>query len=286
MKVALASVILAAAVVHAQTPSPVAFEVASVKQSPPLDPAGFSIRPGSPDPGGRWQAQNATMLMLLQGAYPDYQKPGMIVGGPGWLNERRFDIEAKADGTPTPEQYQAMVRRLLADRFKLKVHIEPRSIEVYSLVVARSDSRLGPRLRPASPECLAELEAEQVRIKNADGPVSFSSGDVRPCKGGLGFSRNGLFRMAGGATLESIASSLQVFMDKRVIDRTGLRGIHEYELEFDYKATRAVALTPNDDAAGGSVFTAVQEQLGLKLERRPETVDVLVVDSVEMPSGN
>ena len=285
MKVAVAIALLAAGVVHAQTP-PVAFEVASVKQSPPLDPAGFVIRPGSPDPGGRWQARNATMLMLLQGAYPDYKRPGMIIGGPGWLDERRFDIEAKAEGTPTPEQYQSMVRRLLADRFKLKVHVEPRPVEVYALVVARTDGRLGTRLRPASRECLAELEAERVRIKNATGSVTFSASDVRPCKGGLRDLPNGLFRMAGGATLESIASSLQVFMNKRVVDRTGLQGIHEYELEFDYEATRSTGSDANEAQAGGSVFTAVQEQLGLKLERRPETVDVLVVDSVEMPSEN
>jgi uncharacterized protein (TIGR03435 family) len=286
MRVAIAIVLLAARIVHAQAPPPVAFEVASVKLSPPLDPSGFVIRSGSPDPGGRWQAQNATMLMLLQGAYPDYKKPGMIVGGPAWLNERRFNIEAKAEGTPTTAQYQSMVRRLLADRFKLNVHVEPRSVEVYSLIVARSDGRLGPRLRPASRECLAELEAEQVRIKNATGPVTFSSDDARPCKGGLGDSRSGLFRMAGGATLESIAFGLQVFMDKRVVDRTSLQGIYEYELEFDYNATRSIASTTDDNPAGGSVFTAVQEQLGLKLERRRETVDVLVIDSVEMPTEN
>jgi len=205
---------------------------------------------------------------------------------PGWLNERRFDIEARAGGTPTPDQYRAMVRRLLVDRFTLKSHVEARPVEVYSLVVARSDGRLGPRLRPASSECLAELDAEQVRIKNATGPVTFSSGDARPCKGGLGDSRNGLFRMAGGATLESIAFGLEVFMDKRVVDRTGLQGIHEYELEFDYGATRSIASAASDDRAGGSVFTAVQEQLGLKLERRRETTDVLVIDSLELPSEN
>jgi uncharacterized protein (TIGR03435 family) len=285
MRVTLVTIVLAAGIVHAQAP-PVAFEVASVKQSPPLDPTGFMVRPGSADPGGRWSARNSTLLMLLKRAYPDFDKPGMIVGGPGWLDERRFDIDATAAGNPTTAQYPPLVQRLLADRFKLKARVEPRPVEVYALVVARADGRLGARLRPASPECLAELEAERVRIKNATGPVTFSSSDVRPCKGGLGDSPSGLFRMAGGATLESIAFGLQVFMNKRVVDRTSLQGIYEYELEFDYNATRSIASTSDDNPAGGSVFTAVQEQLGLKLERRRETLDVLVIDSVEMPSEN
>ena len=174
MRVAIAVVVLAAGIVHAQAPPPVAFEVVSVKQSPPLDDSGFMVRPGSPDPGGRWSARNSTLLMLLKRAYPEFDKPGMIVGGPGWLDDRRFDIDAKAAGNPTPAQYPPLVQRLLADRFKLKARVEPRPVEVYALVIARADRRLGTRLRPASPECLAELEAERVRIKSATGPVTFS----------------------------------------------------------------------------------------------------------------
>jgi len=268
-------------------PDVVRFEVASVKVAPPLDAAGFMVRPGSPEPGGRWSARNSTMLMLLQRAFADYDKPGMIVGGPDWLNERRFDIEARAVGSPTPAQYQQMLRLLLADRFSLKTRVEPMPVEVYSLIVARADGRLGPRLRPASPKCLAELEAERVRIANLKGPVSFSSDDAQPCAGATGVQRNsGLLRLAGGETLAHVAFGLEVFMDKRVVDQTGLKGIYEYDLEFDWNATRATALAPADDAAGGSVFTAVQEQLGLKLERRRETLDVLVIDAVAMPSEN
>ena len=290
-KLAAVAVAFASAVPGAQAPAPqqseIRFEVASVKQSPPLDPSGFTVRPGSPEPGGRWSARNSTLLMLLQRAFPDYDKPGMIVGGPAWLNERRFDIEGRAAGSPTPAQYQQMLRLLLADRFGLKTRVEPRAVEVYSLVVARADGRLGPRLRPASPACLAELEAERVRIANLKGPVTFSSGDAQPCTGATGLQPDrGLLRLAGGRTLESIAFGLQVFMDKRVVDRTGLTGIYEYDLEFDWNATRATALAPADDAAGSSVFTAVQEQLGLKLERRRETMDVLVIDSVDMPTDN
>jgi uncharacterized protein (TIGR03435 family) len=284
MKVAVAAVLLASGIVHAQAPTPVVFEVASVKQSPPPDPNGMMVRPGSPDPGGRWSARNSTLLMILQRAYPDFDKPGMIVDGPGWLNERRFDIDARAAGTPTRDQYPALLRALLADRFKLKARVDARPVEVYSLVVARAGGRLGPRLKPASAECLAELEAERARIAKLTGPIVRSSSDVEPCDGRM--SLGPLLRMSGARSLESLAFGLQAFMDKRVIDRTGLQGIYEYDLEFDFAATRGIGAAPDSDTAGATVFTAVQEQLGLKLERRREVMDVLVIDSVEMPSEN
>jgi hypothetical protein len=105
LKSVIAFAILTTGIVQAQAPPPVAFEVVSVKQSPPPDPNGMMVRPGSPDPGGRWSARNSTLLMILQRAYPHFDKPGMIADAPGWLSERRFDIDAKAEGTPTREQY-------------------------------------------------------------------------------------------------------------------------------------------------------------------------------------
>lgn len=152
-------------------------------------------------------------------------------------------------------------------------------------MVARSDGRLGPRLRSASPECLAELEAERARLAKLTGPITFSSADAQPCKGANSL-QSGMLRLAGARTLESLAFALQVYMDKRVVDRTGLQGIYEYDLEFDYGASRGISAVPDSDAAGGSVFTAVLEHLGLKLERRREMLDVLVIDSVEMPTEN
>jgi uncharacterized protein (TIGR03435 family) len=95
-----------------------------------------------------------------------------------------------------------------------------------------------------------------------------------------------MLRLAGGRTLESLAFALQVYTNKRVVDRTGLQGIYEFDVEFDFGATRGIGASPDSDTAGGSVFTAVQEQLGLKLDPRRETMDVLVIESVEMPSGN
>ena len=286
--IALMSGLLSALVsVSAQSQMPeqaalLRFEVASVKPSPPLNPAGFTMNFGRSAPGGKWRAENATLLRILQRAYPEYNRPGMIVGGPAWVTDRFFDIDARATGNPTPSEYAAMVRNLLAERFSLKTHIEPRPIEVYRLVVARADGRLGPRLRAASPECLAEMKGQSVRLSGGNG-----SEFQRPCKGTNGpMQATGLVRFDGARTLESLARTLQAMMDRLVVDRTGLQGFHEMDLEFDLGATRSATGNAGGSVAGVTVFTAIQEQLGLKLERSRELVDVLVIDSVQMPSEN
>jgi len=264
----------------ARTPAP--FEVVSVKRSAP---EARMTRPGSPDPGGRWQSLNATLLMIIGRAYPDYATPGLIVGGPGWIHEARFDIDARAGREVPRAEYPAMVQQILADRFKLKVHTEARTIDVYALVVARSDGRLGPRLKPASAECLAELEAERQRRAADPGPITIATGQTMPCGGTVGGLVNGITRLNGARTIDSLAFGIQAFMDTRVIDRTGLNGMYELDLEFDYMAMRSVA-DARPEFSGLNIFTALQEQLGLKLEPRKEMVDVLVIDAVEMPSEN
>lgn len=100
-----------------------------------------------PRPGGQWTSQNATFVTLMRVAYPDFRLPGQIVGGPGWTTSDRFDINARAEGNPAPDVMNAMLRQLLADRFSLKVHTESREVDVYALVLARADGRLGPGLR-------------------------------------------------------------------------------------------------------------------------------------------
>jgi uncharacterized protein (TIGR03435 family) len=254
-------------------PSALAFEVASVKPSPP---GATFTRPGSPDPGGRWLSLNATLEMILQRAYPEYSRPGLIVGGPGWLKERRFDIDARATGNPSREQYQQMVRQLLADRFALKVRTESRPIDVYALVIARADGRLGPRLKPASVECVAAVEARRAQVKPGIGLDSM----MTPC----GTAREGPGRVSGARQISSFLASLQIWMDRRIVDRTGLDGLYEMELEFDFLSLRSVDTGADPDRI--TIFTALEEQLGLKLEPRRETTDVLVIESVEMPTAN
>jgi uncharacterized protein (TIGR03435 family) len=222
--------------------------------------------------------------MILQRAYPDYALPGLVLG-PSWIKERRFDIDARAGGDASRAELIVMLRNLLADRFRLKVRFEARPIDIYALVIAREDGRLGPRMRPASAECIAAIEAEVARIK-ASGQRVFTSNDPQPCNGETRMLPTGVVRMAGGRTLSSLLAGLQTWMDKRIVDRTGLTGLFEMELEFDFGTIRSVGAADGTAPAGLSIFTAVQEQLGLKLEARRETMDVLVIESVEMPSAN
>ncbi|MGH9240182.1 MAG: TIGR03435 family protein [Vicinamibacterales bacterium] len=277
-------IIAAAAVAQAQVPAPapLAFDVASIRPTPPNPPV---TTIGAPLPGGRWSPRNVTVLMIVSRAYPDYALRGMIVGGPDWVAERHFDIDARAAGTPTPAQYTQMIRQLLVDRFKLKTHTEPRPLDVYSLVLARTDGRLGPGLRPASPECTAELDAarERERAWLAGSGVLPTAEPPPPCNARVS-GNNGMMRISGGRSMNELAGELRSWTGLKVVDRTGLRGDYEAELEFDRRATSSVALNP--DSSKPSIFTAVQEQLGLKLERRREPVDVLVIDAIEMPSEN
>ena len=276
-----AAVVLACGFVYAQAPPQVAFDVASIKPTPPNPPVTTG---GGFLPGGRWSPRNVTVLMILARAFPEYALPGLIVGGPGWAAERRFDIDARTDRPVAPAQYPQMIRQLLTDRFKLKTHTEPRPVDVYSLALARTDGRLGPRLRPASPECSAALTAARERERAVRaGSITPPPAEPRPpCNADVSM-KSGMMRIAGGRSMSELADALQSWTDLKVVDRTGLRGDYEAELEFDFKGTVSVA---NADPARPSVFTAVQDQLGLKLERSREPVDVLVIDSIEMPSEN
>jgi uncharacterized protein (TIGR03435 family) len=275
----IAAAVFASALIYAQVPPQVGFDVASIRPTPANPP----VTTMGERPGGRWSPRNVTVMMILGRAFPEYSLPGLIAGGPGWLAERRFDIDATTDRPVTPAQYPQMIRQLLTDRFKLKTHIESRPVDVYSLVPARSDGRLGPRLRPASAECTAELEAMRELERAWRAGLSTPQGpEPKPCNVGVSMSK-GLMRIAGGRSMSELADALQSWTDLKVVDRTGLRGDYEAELEFDFRGTVSVA---NADPARPSVFTAVQEQLGLKLERSREPVDVLVIDSIEMPSEN
>jgi uncharacterized protein (TIGR03435 family) len=264
---------------RAQAPAAVtdAFEVASVKPSVP----GGGRDPGRPRPGGRWAAKNTTLYLLLRIAYPEYRFPGLIVGGPSWMTERTFDIDAKAT-TPNPstEGYVQMLRQLLANRFHVKVRTEQRPVDVYELLFARSDRRLGPRLRPASDACVAEYESG--RLKPQVVPPLFIGERPRSCLANTQETPTSR-RTSGTWSFAATAGMLQLLVDRKVIDRTGLTGFYDIDFEFDPRSTR-----PPDgaDDLGVSVFTAVQEQLGLRLEPRRQPTTVLVVESAEIPSEN
>jgi uncharacterized protein (TIGR03435 family) len=276
-------------VIRAQsTPSDPAFEVASVK----ANKAGDNRVMIGMQPGGRFTATNLTLLMLIRFAYQlqDFQ----LVGAPDWASEERFDILAKAEGEIAPPTFgtvgpvQLMMRTLLQERFKLAVHPDKRDLPIYAMTLARSDGRLGPQLRPATVDCAAQFAA---RGRGGPPPGPPPPGERMTCGMRMGFGE-----MAGGGfPISQLATSLSPILRRIVEDRTGLTGNYEFELKWtpDQLPQRATG-TPADqpvmvngaaiDPNGPSIFTAIQEQLGLKLDAQRAPVDVLVIDQVERPT--
>jgi uncharacterized protein (TIGR03435 family) len=189
-----------------------------------------------------------------------------------------------------------MLRGLLAERFNLIVHKETREMPIYALVLARSDGRLGPKLRPASVDCAA-LASARGRGGNASSPGA-RGGDTRLMCGtsvGPGVILAGSQSMARLATAFSDLTNTGSSLNRIVVDRTGLTGNFDVELRFTperiphFEPGDPLTLVPGVqpvDQNGASIFTAVQEQLGLKLEAQRGPVDVLVIDRAEQPAQN
>jgi uncharacterized protein (TIGR03435 family) len=246
-------------------------------------------------PGGRLQAENVPLDMLVRFAYgiQEFQ----IIGLPDWKNLEHFDINAKAEGNPQAGPpgvvgpVQKMMQSLLGERFRFVAHFEKREMPVYTLVIARADRKLGPGLRPSSVDCVA-LAAERAR---AGLPPASPPGQPMQC----GF-RIGPGEMSGGGIpLSQLATSLSNFVQRVVVDRTDLLGSFDLDLKYTLdhgmmaqvfgtaKAGALAAAPPKDASAasdGPSLFSALQEQLGLKLESSRGPVDVLVVEHVARPS--
>jgi uncharacterized protein (TIGR03435 family) len=256
------------------------FEVASVK---PNKNAAAGVRIQI-EPGGRFTATHVTLRQLVREAYglQNFQ----ISGGPGWTSSDTFDLVAKAgvelnfplDRTETapPSLLSQMLRNLLADRFKLKAHIEERQMPVYLLTVARPDGRLGPQLKASTVDCAAQT---------ADAARAGANQDAE-C-----FIRMGPGTLSG--RLNSIRQLASILPVGRIVrDRTSLQGPFDVNLRWtpdppsQNKADGpdlAPSIAPIDQG-GPTIFTAVQEQLGLKLQSDRGPVEVLVIDSVEPPT--
>ena len=275
----LATVIAATTAVIAQEAR---FAAASIRRNLSAD-AGSAV---GRRPGGRLEAQNATLRELILFAYPiqDIQ----LAGGPAWVNSDRWNISAVLDETraAAPDsraQTTVALRALLADRFKLVLRPEVRELSVYALVRVREGGAPGPSLTASTVDCPA-LEAAMSRgEKPAGGPPR--SADGRPlCESRGTF---GSFDMAG-MPLSNLASALSGRVQRIVVDRTGLNGTWDVSLKFSPDASLAArgTLAPGDappaaDPNLPSLFAALQEQLGLKLESTRAPVDVTVIDRAE-----
>ena len=232
------------------------------------------------------------------------------------MNSDRYDIVAKAEGDvpPGPDSpFPLMIRAMLTDRFKLVAHNESRELPIYELVLARSDGKLGPQLRPAQVDCAA-LAAARGRggAPPPGGPGDFNRGGPGPGpgpgpggpgRGGPGFGPGGrppcgIFMgpaslAAGSQSLAQFATILSGRVARTVVDRTGLTGTFDMDLTWTPDQIPQGQLGtpppgappfPPIDPNGPSIFTAIQEQLGLKLESTKGPVDVVVIDSVEPPT--
>lgn len=252
--------------------TPSAYEVASIKPTAAYDGRVLIQL----QPGGGIRTSGATLKYLVTLAYDS--RAFQISGGPGWIASERFDVVAKADGAARPgdalsdprqitrEQYQSFqeqmrpkLQSLLADRFRLVVHRETREAPVYALVIGKSG---------------AKLAREQNGFR----------GLTRVSKGRLA---------AHGATLEMLANALSNELGRPVLDRTGMEGDFDFTLEWTPELlAAAVQPAPGSDTLapldpnGPSLFTAIQDQLGLRLESQKGPVEMIVIDRVERPSEN
>jgi uncharacterized protein (TIGR03435 family) len=272
----------------AAQPTPQAFEVASVKPNT----SGNFIRAIGPGPGGRFQVLNNTLRELVAYAYAvDMSRARLqIVGGPAWLDRDAFDIDAIAPGNViTPASAREMLKTLLADRFKLKVRYERREVATYDLVLDRADRRLGSRLRASSIDC----EARRAAARRGGTPPTIPTGPppdpatIRPVCG----LRQNTGLLAGDAvSMVQLASALAPRAGRIVSDRTGLTGYFDLDLNWtpgqEALPRPGGAPEPVVDTGAPPLFTAIREQLGLRLEGARADVEVVVIDSAEPPTPN
>ena len=260
---------------------PLYFEAASVKPANP-DAQGQGIRR---QPGGRFNTINSPIRMLITFAYQiqNYQ----LVGAPDWIGNERYDIVAKMEGDPPPivpgsgaDHMMLAMRTLLADRFKLVVRRETRELDIYALTMARPGGKPGPALKPASGDCSPAAFAAR-----AGGPPP-TPGGAPPIVCGM---QQGPGRIRfGGFPLSQFVNGISGRVGRAVLDRTGLTGNWDFELVFAAEVPPGAlppgAAPPPIDPDAPNLFTAIQEQLGLKLESTKGPVEVLVVESVQRPT--
>lgn len=281
--IAIASLLVVATYgLFAQSANPPRFAVASIKRNPSVVPMSMAVPMGAGyRPGGRFVAGNAPVKFLIQRAYA--VNGFQVVGGPSWVSTDGYDIEAKPEGNTTQQQMWLMVQALLADRFKLAMHHETRELPVYDLQAVKGGPKLpAPEGGPCS-DVLTTL------------PERGQPGPAPPCGPGVAPSGKGLVMAGISVSMPAFARQLTMIMGKQVIDKTGFTG--RFSLHLEFAIDDALAGIPNPvglDASGQptdmadkpTIRTALQEQLGLKLETSKGPVDVLVIDHVERPTEN
>jgi uncharacterized protein (TIGR03435 family) len=273
-----------------QTPEPApqtsdySFEVATLKQNKSGERGGGIRRL----PGGRVTVTNMAARQLVAFAY-GINGPFQLVGGPGWLADDKFDMTAKMEGNPDwggpgtgkPDPITIAMRKLLTERFKLKLHTETRDLDAYALVMVKPGTP-GPQLKPSPTDCKALLaQAQRGQLPPPQGPPSFDK--PIPC------SIMGRFGqiLFDGFPMSQAATMMMNQAGRPVVDRTGLTGNWQFMMTFAQERPVGAPAPPNEqtlpDPNAPSFFTALQEQLGLKLESTKAPFDVTVIDAVDHP---
>jgi uncharacterized protein (TIGR03435 family) len=279
----LTLVIVFVATAAAQRPK---FEVASIK--PCKTYMDFNARSGGGNSSpGRLHVECQTAKGLIQGAYvafangrsvtPGYVRPVAIEGGPSWLDSDRFEINARAEG-PASHVMMAgpMMQTLLEDRFKLKIHLETREVPAYALTVTRG----GPKLKPFREGSCTPFPLDLILS-------TFPPPDIPPNDH---YCRNGGATKAGIQAIDLPATTLDDFArmhlsllaGRPVINKIGIPGRFDFHLEFSPDD----ATPPGEPPAGPTIFTALEQQLGLKLESTRGPGEFLVIDFIAKPSQN
>lgn len=278
------AVFFLASLVFAQAPS---FEVASVKPAAPDSAASrmpaalpeaiqeqmrMSGGPGTKDPG-RITYNGVTLKMLLKRAYdisPDQ------ISGPDWLDSERYDIVAKVPPGTTPEQFRLMLQNLLAERFELRQHRETKTLPVYLLTVAKN----GPKLESTETLPVYKDDEESKAASQKKASEALAAMRAARQRGELTYGRS--FHLPN-ATVSKFIQSLAPNVDRPIKDKTQIEGAHSFTLKW----TPEGQLPAGDGPRGPSIYAALEEQLGLKLQPAKEEIELLVVDhAAKTPTAN
>ena len=262
---------------HAQTPiveepnytPTLTFDVASIRLAPPPD-ANFHVSVSSPPHSSRFEATNLPIKALLQIAY-GFDAP--VVDAPDWATNTFYNIQARSDEAADARlakltdnevrlEKRNAIRVLLAERLRLKTHLETRNSSIYHLVVGKGGVKMQAAPAPPPPA-------------NGEAPPPPPAANVQAHG-----SQHGLEFVGSNASMRAITGALSSMVEAPVVDKTGLTGTYNYTLQFGRE------WSANDPESWPSIFTAVQEQLGLKLEAVHESVPNLVVDHITKPTEN
>ena len=254
--------------------SPLEFDVSSIKRNLSDAQGGDTRRL----PDGTYTATNISVRNLLPLAWPteDFEYRNL----PDWAIRNRYDVTVKPPPGASAAQIQEMWRALFKNRFTLEAHNEMREAPIYALVLARADGRLGPQLKPSPHDCPA-LAAAAARAPVSSRSTPPSEDEVMATCGSLFLPGR---MIIGGMQMSTFARSLSSSVGRIVEDRTGLKGY--YAITVSVATARPGVDVPGDPGNAASIFTALEEQLGLKLEPARKPLQTVVIDRIEPPTEN